>query len=44
MDCLSDIMCRTEYGCTMGGRMFKHLMYVDELVIVGPSAKGSNGW
>ena len=25
MDGLSDILCRTECGCTMGGRMINHL-------------------
>ena len=36
---LSDIVCRTECGCTMGGRMTIHLMYADDLVIWSPSAK-----
>ena len=40
MDGLSDILCRTECGCTMGGRMINHLMYADDLVILSPSAKG----
>ena len=42
MDGLSDrpILCRTECGCTMGGRMINHLMYADDLVILNPSAKG----
>ena len=37
---LSEILCRTECGCTMGGRMINHLMYADDLVILSPSAKG----
>ena len=37
---LSDILCRTECGCTMGGRMINHLMYADDLVILSTSAKG----
>ena len=40
MDGLSEILCRTECGCTMGGRMINHLMYADDLVILSPSAKG----
>ena len=40
MDGLSDILCRTECGCTMGGRMLNHLMYADDLVLLSPSAKG----
>ena len=40
MDGLSDILCRTECGCTMGGRMINHLMYADDLVLLSPSAKG----
>ena len=40
MDSLSDILCKTECGCTMGGRMINHLMYVDDVVILSPSAKG----
>ena len=40
MDGLSDILCRTECGCTMGSRMINHLMYVDGLVIVSHSVKG----
>ena len=40
LDGLSDILCRTECGCTMGGRMINHIMYADDLVIVSPSAKG----
>ena len=40
MDGLSDILCRTECGCTMGGRMINHLMYADDLVMLSPSAKG----
>ena len=31
MDGLSDILCRTECGCTMGGRMINHLMYADDI-------------
>ena len=40
MDSLSDILCKTECGCTMGGRMINHLMYADDVVILSPSAKG----
>ena len=40
MDGLSDILCRTECGCTMGGRMLNHLMYADDIVLLSPSAKG----
>ena len=40
MDGLSDILCRTECGCTMGGRMINQLMYADDLLILSPSAKG----
>ena len=40
MDGLSEILGRTECGCTMGGRMINHLMYADDLVILSPSAKG----
>ena len=40
MDGLSDILCKTECGCTMGGRMINHLMYADDVVILSPSAKG----
>ena len=40
MDGLSDILCRTECGCTMGGRMINLLLYADDLVILIPSAKG----
>ena len=40
MDGSSDILCGTECGCTMGGRMINHLMYADDLVILSPSAKG----
>ena len=40
MDGLSDILCRTECGCTMCGRMINHLMYADDLVMLSPSAKG----
>ena len=40
MDGLSELLCRTECGCTMGGRMINHLMYADDLVILSPSAKG----
>ena len=40
MDGLSEIRCRTECGCTMGGRMINHLMYADDLVILSHSAKG----
>ena len=40
MDGLSDILCRTECGCTMGGIMLNHLMYADDLVLLSPSAKG----
>ena len=40
MDGLSDILCRTECGCTMGGRMLNHIMYADDLVLLSPSAKG----
>ena len=35
MDGLSEILCRTECGCTMGGRMINHLMYADDLVAKG---------
>ena len=38
-DGLSDILCRTECGCTMGGRMINHLMSEDDLDIFSPSAK-----
>ena len=40
MDGLSDILCRTECGCSMGGRMINRLMYADDLVILSHSAKG----
>ena len=40
MDGLSDILCRTECGCTMGGRMINHLMYAHDLVMLSPLAKG----
>ena len=40
MDGLSDILCRTECGCTVGGRMITHLVYANDLVILSPSAKG----
>ena len=40
MDGLSDILCKTECGCTMGGRMINHIMYADDVVILSPSAKG----
>ena len=40
MDGLSDILCKTECGCTMGGRMINHLMYADDVVLLSPSAKG----
>ena len=40
MDGLSDILCKTECGCTMGGRMINHLMYADDVVFFSPSAKG----
>ena len=40
MDGLSDILCKTECGCTMGGRMINHLMYAGDVVILSPSAKG----
>ena len=40
LDGLSDILCKTECGCTMGGRMINHLMYADDVVIVSPLAKG----
>ena len=37
---LTEILCRTECVCTMGGTMINHLMYADDLVILSPSAKG----
>ena len=40
MNGLSDILCRTECGCTMGGRMINHPTYAYELAILSPSAKG----
>ena len=33
MDGISDILYRTECGCTMGGRMINHLMYADDLLL-----------
>ena len=39
MNALSDILCRTECGCTMGGKMINHIMYADDLVILSHSAK-----
>ena len=36
---LSDILCKTVCGCTVGGRMINHLMYADDLEILSPSAK-----
>ena len=41
MDGLSDILCKTECGCTMGGRMINHLMYADDVVILSPSSPGN---
>ena len=42
MDGLSNIICKIESGCTMGGRMINHLIYAyaDDLVMLIPSAKG----
>ena len=40
MDGLSDILCRTKCGCTMGGRMLTHLMYADDRVLLSHAAKG----
>ena len=40
MDGLSDILCKTECGCHMGGRMINHLMYADDLVMLSHSTKG----
>ena len=40
IDGLSDIICRTETCCTIGGILTNHLMYADDLVILSPSAKG----
>ena len=40
MDGLSDILCKTLCGCTMGGRMINHLMYADDVVMLSPSTKG----
>ena len=38
MDCLSESVCNTQTGCTVGGVMINHLMYADDLVIISPSA------
>ena len=38
MDGLSDILCKTECGCTVRGRMINHIMYADDIVILSPSA------
>ena len=40
MDGLSDILCKTECGCTIGGRMINYLMYANDLVILSHSTKG----
>ena len=40
MDGLSDILCKTECGCTIVGGMINHLMYADDIVMLSPSAKG----
>ena len=40
MDGLSDILCKTECGCTMDGRMINHILYADDVVSFSPSAKG----
>ena len=40
MDCLSEYLCNTQTGCTVGGIMIYPMMYADDLGIISPSAKG----
>ena len=40
MDCLSESLCNTQTGCTVGGVMINHLMYADDFVILSSSVKG----